>query len=841
MGRLARAGALISGCAIAATLIAASPAAAAAGPVRLGSAPAVPDGARIVSAVPATTQLHVTVTLESQDPAGLAAFATEVSTPGSPLYRDYITPAEFAQRFGATPQAVQAVESSLESHGLVPGAVSANSLSIPVTASAGSLSAAFATSFSRVALADGSSAIVNSQAPSLDSTIAPDVQGVLGLSTVSQERPLLVQAHNATALAPADRAHVATGGPQPICSGATSAASTEGGFTADQIAAAYGLSGLYESGGANGTPDEGAGQTVAILELESYDPNDIRAFEQCYTVNGQPVNPLIANIPVDGGDAPGPGQGEAALDIETVISLAPQARIAVYTGPNTDNGPYDTMAAIISQHLAQVVTTSWGQCEQLEGQQSASSENTLFQEAAAQGMTVVSASGDDGSEDCYPTPLTLQVDDPASQPFVTGVGGTSLTTNPTTGGRASETVWNDGIEVGASGGGVSSFWPMPSYQSSAPGFLHVINGNSTGSTCNPTSGDCREVPDVSADGDPGTGYVIYWNGSGDATGFPPPTKGWQVVGGTSAAAPAWAALIALANASGRCGGIPIGFANPALYDAAANAYSTDFNDITSGNNDMTGLNGGLYPAGAGYDMATGLGSPNGAALAQSLCSDAISLSNPGAQYSTVKKAVSLQLKAVDTRDGAVTYKATGLPNGLTLDGSTGKVTGKPKRLGTSTVTLTATDTAGTTTEANFRWTIEDPPALSHVSLSSVGVSRPTLSFTVAAGRDEPALKSISVVLPRGLHFTNSRATVSVTGRKGNHLRFTASLKDGGLVVTLRTATPQARITISSPRLAASGSLTAALARHQVTRVTLTVRVTDAVKLTTRLTGKTKAS
>ncbi len=225
MGRLARAGALISGCAIAATLIAASPAAAAAGPVRLGSAPAVPDGARIVSAVPATTQLHVTVTLESQDPAGLAAFATEVSTPGSPLYRDYLTPAEFAQRFGATPQAVQAVESSLEAHGLVPGAVSANSLSIPVTASAGSLSAAFATSFSRVALADGSSAIVNSQAPSLDSTIAPDVQGVLGLSTVSQERPLLVQAHNATALAPADRAHVVTGGPQPMCSARHLAAS----------------------------------------------------------------------------------------------------------------------------------------------------------------------------------------------------------------------------------------------------------------------------------------------------------------------------------------------------------------------------------------------------------------------------------------------------------------------------------------------------------------------------------------------------------------------------------------------------------------------------------------
>ena len=809
----------------------------AAGPVRLGSAPAVPADAHIVSAVPATTQLHVTVTLQSQDPAGLAAFATEVSTPGSSLYRDYLTPAEFAQRFGATPQAVQAVESSLEAHGLAPGAVSANSLSIPVTATAGSLSAAFATSLSRVALPDGTSAIVNREAPSLDAAVAPDVQAVLGLSTLSVAKPLLVQAHDATAHASVARPHVVTGGPQP-CQAASSEGVTDGGFTADQIAAAYGLSGLYESGGPNGTPDEGAGQTVAILELESYDASDIAGFESCYTVNGQPVNPLIANIPVDDGAGTGPGQGEAALDIENVISLAPQARIAVYEGPNTGSGPYDTMSQIITQHLAQVVTTSWGQCEELEGFGSASAEDNLFKEAAAEGMSIISASGDDGSEDCFPTPPTLQVDDPASQPFVTGVGGTSLTTN-TTGARASETVWNDGTNVGASGGGVSSFWPMPSYQSGAPGFLHVINGNSTGANCNATSGDCREVPDVSADGDPGTGYVIYWNGSGDATGFPPPTMGWQVVGGTSAAAPAWAALIALANASGRCGGVPIGFANPALYDAAASAYGTDFNDITSGNNDMTGLNGGLFPAGAGYDMATGLGSPNGTALVQSLCTDAISFANPGAQFSTIRKAVSLQLKAVDTRGGAVTYTATGLPSGLTLDGSTGKVTGKPKRLGTSTVTVTAADAANSTTQTTFRWTIENPPTMSRVSLSSVGKSRPTLAFTVAAGRDEPALKSISIVLPRGLHFTKSRSTVSVTGPKGKHLRFTAGLEHGGLEVTLRTATSQARVTISSPRLAASGSLTAALARHQSTRVTLTVRVTDADRLTTRLTHKTR--
>ena len=157
-----------------------------------------------------------------------------------------------------------------------------------------------------------------------------------------------------------------------------------------------------------------------------------------------------------------------------------------------------------------------------------------------------------------------------------------------------------------------------------------------------------------------------------------------MVGGTSAAAPAWAALIALTNASARCAGTPIGFANPALYNAAATAYSSDFNDVTSGNNDMTGSNGGLFPAGPGYDMATGLGSPNATALAQTLCTDAITLTNPGQQRTTVKTPVSLQIKAADTRSQAVTYAATGLPIGLTINSSTGKITGQPKRIGNST-------------------------------------------------------------------------------------------------------------------------------------------------------------
>ena len=196
-----------------------------------------------------------------------------------------------------------------------------------------------------------------------------------------------------------------------------------------------------------------------------------------------------------------------------MIGLAPQAKVAVYEGPNSGSGPYDTFSAIITHHVAQVVTASWGQCEPLNGFGQAQSENTLFQQAAAEGMSIFSASGDDGSEDCFPEDPTPAVDDPASQPYVTGVGGTHIAS---LGPRPSENVWNDGVTVGAGGGGVSSFWSMPSYQSAAPASLHVINSGSTGSDCGASSGYCREVPDVSADADPGTGYVIYWNGNGAA-------------------------------------------------------------------------------------------------------------------------------------------------------------------------------------------------------------------------------------------------------------------------------------------------------------------------------------
>jgi hypothetical protein len=213
---------------------------------------------------------------------------------------------------------------------------------------------------------------------------------------------------------------------------------------------------------------------------------------------------------------------------------------------------------------------------------------------------------------------------------VTGVGGTTLSA---IGARPTEQAWNNGgnllgllgIEPGAGGGGVSSFWQMPSYQSGAPASLHVRQADSSGSPCGISNADCRESPDVSADADPNTGYLIYWNGDDEVANNP---TGWQGIGGTSGAAPLWAAVIGLADASSTCAGDRVGFANPALYKAAADSYTDDFNDIRQGNNDFTGTNNGMYPAGVGYDMASGLGTPNATALASSLCTHATAVGPP---------------------------------------------------------------------------------------------------------------------------------------------------------------------------------------------------------------------
>jgi subtilase family serine protease len=806
---------------------------------RVGPRTAQPAGAVAGGSarpLPAGTRLRVTVTLKPRDPAALAAYARSVSTPGSPDYRRYLSPSAFGRRFGATAAQVNAVRSSLRARGLSPGAVSRGGLSIPLTATAGQLERAFSFGLERVALRGRASSIAASAPPAFAAGAAATVQSVLGLNTSGAPHPLLVRARRSADTRPLAHGHTGTAGPQP-CAAARAAAPGQSAYTADQIASAYGFTGLYESG------DEGAGITVAVYELEPDDPSDIAAYQSCYGTHA-----TITYVPVDGGTGSGAGSGEAALDIENLIGLAPAANVLVYQGPNSNSGdpgsgPYDTFSEIINQDRARVITVSWGQCEAALGQPDALAENTLFEQATVQGQSIVSASGDSGAEDCDTgggLPQTqAAVDDPSSQPFVTGVGGTSLTA---LGPRPTESVWNSGgniindmIQPGAGGGGISNFWPMPPVQRDAPPSLGVITPLAAGSTCGNAGGYCREVPDVSADADPSTGYLVYWNGSGSVSQQLP---GWQGIGGTSGAAPLWAALLTLADASRGCSTSPVGYADPALYRAAATAYGADFNDVTTGNNDFTGTNGGRYAATVGYDPVTGLGTPNAVTLAGALCAATVGLPAAGAQRSTVHASVSMRLRATDTAGAAVSYTASGLPPGLQLNSATGRVSGRPSRTGRYTVRIAARDSEASTASVLFIWTVGAEPKVSRLSLIRTGAG-PQLTFTVAAGRSAPALQTLTITLPRSLRLASRRGiTVTDTTAKRGRLRFTDHAARGNtLTITLRQPTDSMRVQLAPPSLRAAGGQDQAAALQTGSRVPLTLSVTDADAGQSKLTPK----
>ncbi len=779
-------------------LLAASAASSSPRLVRIGASPPTVPGAIPLGALSAAAPLHVTVVLKPRDPAGLERFVTQVSDPGSPRYRDYLTPAQFGQRFGASQAELQAVRASLRAHGLRPGSSPPNRLSIPLTAPVRAIERAFSTRLERARLPGGRRATIATAAPAVDAEIAPGIQAIVGLNGAAAPRPLLLRSAARRAVSPNERPHAQTGGPQP-CPAASATGSQDSAYTADQIASAYGFPGLYSAG------DLGQGATVGIYELEPNDPSDIDAYQACYGTHAS-----VSYIAVDGGAGSGEGSGEAALDIEDAIGLAPQASFLVYQAPNANqsvpgSGPYDLFSRMVVDDRVNVIVVSWGECEQLEGPSGASAESTLFQEAAAQGQSIVAATGDSGSEDCNGASNTpqpqLAVDDPASQPFITGVGGTSMTS---TGPPPAQTTWNDGgsavaltkASLGAGGGGVSTFWAMPGYQSGADPALHVVGPNSSRSPCGASSGYCREVPDVAADADPNHGYVIYYNGSG---ADPTVASGWQAVGGTSAASPVWGALVALADASSGCHGSPVGFANPALYMAGSSDFSSDFSDVTTGNNDYTGTNGGLYPAGSGYDMATGLGTPNGTALVPALCRDTLRLRNPGHQATTLGAPVSLQLTTTGPAGGSLDFVAKGLPSGLTLSRSTGRITGRPNRIGTFTVGVAVVDSTLALAGTAFSWTVAGAPRLSGVSVSGVSNRRPRIRMTVSAGRDAPGIRGLTIALPGSLRFV--RAKVTVAGPRGEHVGYTPRLLAGRLLIILSRAISRVSLRITYPAIA----------------------------------------
>jgi hypothetical protein len=571
--------------------------------------------------------MHLGIALTPRSPAALAAYATAASTPGAPGFARRLTPAEFRGRFGPTAAAVRAVEQSMRADGFRLGGLSANGLLLQVSAPVAAVEGAFGVRLRSYALSSGGRGWAASAAPLLPRLISPDVTAVLGLNQLVSVRPLLVRparparraaragSSAAPWLGPTPAPRVAAGAPRP-CAAATAGARSYGGWTDDQIAKAYGLNGLYEAG------DLGRGETIAVFELEPYLTSDIRTFDECYF--GENRTGDITNVSVDGGAGRGSGQGEAVLDIDNISALAPDAHIVVYEGPQNDFGNIyastDEYNAIVSQDRANIISTSWGLCESALDTYAPGTrevENYLFEEAAAQGQTVFAAAGDDGSDDCAfdtPAPLkpVLSVDDPASQPFVIGAGGTSLLTDTE---PPAETVWNDGVGGGAGGGGISDTFASPTWQaySGVKGVANSYSAKASYNFCHATSlagvPPCREVPDVSFLADEFRGPSVYQASFG----------GWGTSGGTSSAAPSWAAVAADIAASSSCTSLPLGdsshqrdlgFVAPGLYEVAADPSTagSSFNDITQGTNDLYGLGEG-YPATKGFDLASGLGTP----------------------------------------------------------------------------------------------------------------------------------------------------------------------------------------------------------------------------------------
>jgi kumamolisin len=326
---------------------------------------------------------------------------------------------------------------------------------------------------------------------------------------------------------------------------------------------------------------DGTGECIALIELGGgYRPQDLQTY---FTGLGLSV-PTVTAVSVDQasnqptGDPDGP-DGEVMLDIEVAGAIAPAATIAVYFAPNTDAGFLDAVTTAIHDDVRKpsVVSISWGGPESTWTAQAMSAMDQAFQSAAAMGITVCIAAGDSGSTDGV-SDGSNHVDFPASSPHALACGGTSLQASGTT--IVSEVVWNDGSPAsGATGGGVSAFFALPTWQQGL---------DTTDAEGNRSPLAMRGVPDVAGDADPQTGYDVLVDGTS------------AVFGGTSAVAPLWAGLIARINA---LTGHDAGLVTPALY-----GEPSALRDITQGNN-------GGFEASSGWDACTGLGSPDGVKVA----------------------------------------------------------------------------------------------------------------------------------------------------------------------------------------------------------------------------------
>jgi len=616
------------------------------------------------------SQMSVDVVLQPGNEAGLNSLLESQYTPGSADYGQWLAAGQFDSQFAPSRATVQAITSYLQGDGLTVQSTGTPFLLRAIGSSA-KIEAAFATKIYNYRTAVGKRFYSNATPASVPASLASSVLGVVGLTNT-------VRLQSTAQLSPGGSG--GNSGREPSCEipypktlAELEAIPINGPFNG--YGGGPGCSGLTPSqtnsiyNAPNAGPRaKGAGATTAVFELSAYNHQDISTWTQ--TFYGRRFRPQLRDINVDGGPlAPNTsqcptgdtcfygygGDVEVEADIEQELTIAPDANsLLVYNAPNDETGQteLDEYATIAKQDRADTVSSSWDECEPDAGLAYAKAENILFEQMAAQGQSVFSSSGDTGAFECirdgtFSNWAPLEALDPSSQPWVTSAGGTSFTgfdpgTNPNPSyPSGNETVWNtldvcsgnnsslatdtgivDCGTYGATGGGHSIFWSMPFYQR-GPGVINPDTVYGTSNCALASSGQpCREVPDISADSDPLTGYAEYCTGSSYVSPNPtgtdyesacattPPTPGapgWFHIGGTSLSAPLWGALFADRDAFQ---GHRTGNVNPLLYALFNNpyAYARDFHQITAFHQQST--NNGFYPVTPDYNEATGIGSPN---------------------------------------------------------------------------------------------------------------------------------------------------------------------------------------------------------------------------------------
>jgi kumamolisin len=520
-----------------------------------GSTRAALPGGKDVGPADPQQQIEVTVLLRRGSAPGQFPSAAQMAETAAqlPRQRKYLSREEFAQAHGASAADLEKIRAFAAHYHLQIASEDRASRSVKLAGTVEAFSEAFGANLRQYQHPSGAYRCRTGKL-TIPADLQSIVRGVFGLDN----RPQV-------------KAHFRLRKKQPK----VNADAADVSYSPLQVAKAYGFP--------SGTTVTGAGQCIGVIELGGgYNTTDLDSFFANLGIK----TPQVTAVSVDGGansptGDPGGADGEVELDIEVAGAIAPAAQLAAYFAPNTDQGFIDAVTTAVhdAQLKPSIVSISWGGPESSWTEQSRDALNSACEDASTMGVTVLAASGDDGSSDGS-SDGTPAVDFPASSPFVIACGGTKLTLSGSA--ISSEQAWNDlAANEGATGGGVSEVFALPAFQQTAkvPKAPNGFVG--------------RGVPDVAGNADPETGYNVVVDGQ------------QTVIGGTSAVAPLWAGLLALINQSL---GTNAGYLNALLYSAKAQAA---FHDVTAGNN-------GSYSAGPGWDACTGLGTPNGAALLTAL-------------------------------------------------------------------------------------------------------------------------------------------------------------------------------------------------------------------------------